>query len=150
MSARLPSWWIGSVLILAVAAMPVHAAEGDADQSTTPPASTDTAPAAPSTETPSEPAQTPEIPNPTFSSQEQGVMAPPPAEEASTDGSDGIAIQDDTAHEQPMQLAQAPIGMPAMMILQPGEVKTIAADELERVAVGNPDIVDVSVVSENE
>ena len=40
--------------------------------------------------------------------------------------------------------------LPAALAMQSGEIRNIAADQITRVAIGNPDVLDVSIVSSNE
>ena len=50
----------------------------------------------------------------------------------------------------PAQVAQGPSSVPPVLSLQHGDIRSVPVRGVTRVAIGNPDIVDVTIVSVNE
>ena len=55
-----------------------------------------------------------------------------------------------SAQPQPSALVEPTNAIPSSLSLETGEIRSLSVDAVTRVAVGNPDILDVTVVSSNE
>ena len=76
------------------------------------------------------------------------VQAPPVWPAVSLDGD---RLSDDHPAQAPLQAqAELPVTVPSTLSLEIGEVRSLSVDGVIRIALGNPDVVDVTVVSETE
>ena len=62
-------------------------------------------------------------------------------------GAGDTCLQAAQAESESSQLEQP---LPAMVILEPGEIRNIPVQEITRIAVGNPDIADMTIISKDE
>jgi pilus assembly protein CpaC len=77
-----------------------------------------------------------------------GMLQPPPAGWAQTEeGGSSLLLSQEEAAEAALQELEP---IPSAISLEPGEVRSLTMEELTRVAVGDPKIADVSLVSSNE